>query len=189
MSRRVAALVVAAAALIVLAGVVALWRRGPRPAEGSTGALESRLAESPRQPWQATLWLPSESERLGALGVRVESGAEPTERGRALVTALLSARPEPPLDAIFPIPVRLGRLLVIDGTAYVDLRPEQGGEPPSTGSRLELLRVYSLVQTLVANVPEIRRVVLLWNGSQRAGFPGHVDTSHPLVPRPELVEG
>jgi len=189
LSRRAAALVVAVAALVVLLGVVSLWRRGARPAEASTGSVESRLAESPHQEWEATLWLPNENELLAGVGTRVESGSEPVERARALITALLAARPEAPLDGVFPVPVRLGRLLVIDGTAYVDLRPEQGGEPPSTGSRLELLRVYSLVQTLVGNVPEIRRVVLLWNGSQREGFPGHVDTSHPLVPRPELVGG
>ena len=84
----------------------------------------------------------------------------------------------------------MGRLLVQGGTAYVDLRPADGaGDPPPAGSNTELLRVYSLVHTLARNVPEIERVVLLWNGTQRAGFPGHVDTGHPLVPIAGLEGG
>ncbi|KAB2965787.1 MAG: GerMN domain-containing protein, partial [Thermoanaerobaculia bacterium] len=97
-----------------------------------------------------------------------------------------AARPEAPRGALFPAPVRVDRLILVDGTAYVDLRPEDGGEPPSTGSTLELLRVYSIVHTLVRNVPEVRQVVLLWNGVQRRGFPGHVDTARPLVPMASL---
>jgi hypothetical protein len=48
------------------------------------------------------------------------------------------------------------------------------------------MRVYAIVHTLVGNVPEVRQVVLLWNGVQRRGFPGHVDTGRPLVPLPAL---
>ena len=46
--------------------------------------------------------------------------------------------------------------------------------------------VYSLVDTVVANVPQIQRVALLWNGTQRETFSGHLDTSQPLVPDRKL---
>ena len=52
--------------------------------------------------------------------------------------------------------------------------------PPVTGSRGELLVVYSFVNSILANVPEARGVVLMWNGSQRPTFAGHVDTTRPL---------
>ena len=188
MSRRVAALVVAVATLVLVVALVFLLRGGTRSDEASTGATEAATTSSATEPWEATLWLPSESERLAPLAVRIESGAAVPARGRAVIAALLAASPGAPLDAVFPIPVRVGRLLVVDETAYVDLRPVEGGEPPPTGSRLELLRVYSVVHTLVGNVPEIGNVVLLWNGAQRQGFPGHVDTTRPLTPRSELIE-
>ena len=185
MSRRAAAFVLAAALLVVALG--AYWalqrralRRGAPPvaAEPSPASPAAEATES----WAATLWLPSESGRLAGQPATLASGAGARARGEAVLSALLAARPEPPLGPVFPGAVKVGRLLLVDGTAYVDLRPEDGGEPPSTGSTLELLRVYSVVHTLVRNVPEVRQVVLMWNGVQRRGFPGHVDTARPLVP-------
>lgn len=192
MNRRTATLLVAAsAAILVIALVLAVRGRRARTAvEPSAVATAPAAADESVAAWPATLWLPSESERLAPTSVEVASGADPEARAAALVAALLAARPEPPLDAVFPGEVAVGRLLVSGGTAFVDLRPLDGaGDPPSAGSNLELLRVYSIVHTLARNVPEIERVVLLWNGTQRAGFPGHVDTGHPLVPIPALEGG
>jgi hypothetical protein len=188
-NRRTATILIAAsAAILMLALALAVRARRARPATGSppieaapTQAVEAAAA------WPATLWLPSESERLAPTGVEVASASDPEARATALATALLAQRPEPPLDAVFPGEVAVGRLLVGGGTAFLDLRPADGAaDPPSAGSNLELLRVYSIVHTLTRNVPEIERVVLLWNGTQRAGFPGHVDTGHPLVPIADL---
>jgi hypothetical protein len=191
-SRRVAALVVAAAlAVVALAIGLALARRqASRAGARSTAQVESSLAPAGEEPaverWTATLWLPSESEKLSPAPEELSSARDARARAAAVLTALLAARPEPPRGAVFPAPVGIGRLLLVDGTAYVDLRPEGGGEPPPAGSNLELLRVYSIVHTLVRNVPEIRQVVLLWNGVERPGFSGHVDTGHALRPRAEL---
>jgi hypothetical protein len=69
----------------------------------------------------------------------------------------------------------------------VDLHAPGRDAPPAGGSREELVTVYSLVNSLALNVPAARRVVLLWNGSQRRSFAGHVDTSRPLAPDPSLV--
>lgn len=189
MSRRAAAFVLAGALLVLV--LAALWavRRGaarrPAPSASTEAAPQSAPAEA-TESWTATLWLPSESGGLASGTAAVVSGAESRARAEAVLAALLAARPEAPLGPVFPGPVHIGRLMLVDGTAYVDLRPEDGGEPPSTGSTLELLRVYSIVHTLVRNVPEVRQVVLLWNGVQRRGFPGHVDTARPLVPMAAL---
>jgi hypothetical protein len=184
-NRRTATILVAvSAAILLLALALALRARRARPQAGDA-PVETAPAQTVETAaaWPATLWLPSESERLAPESVEVESGSDPEARAAALASALLVRRPEPPLDALFPGEVAVARLLVTGGTAYVDLRPADGAaDPPSTGSNAELLRVYSIVHTLARNVPEIERVVLLWNGTQRAGFPGHVDTGHPLVP-------
>ncbi|PYQ60097.1 MAG: sporulation protein, partial [Acidobacteria bacterium] len=54
--------------------------------------------------------------------------------------------------------------------------------PPPGGSTEEIQRVYSVVDSIVLGVPQASRVVLLWNGSQRETFSGHLDLSVPLVP-------
>ena len=58
--------------------------------------------------------------------------------------------------------------------------------PPQSGSTLELLRIYAVVHTVLRNVEEANRVVLLWNGVQRPSLAGHVDTGHPLRLRVDL---
>jgi hypothetical protein len=50
-----------------------------------------------------------------------------------------------------------------------------------------MVTVYSLVNSVALNVPAARRVALLWNGTQRQSFAGHLDTSRPLAPDPSLV--
>ena len=87
---------------------------------------------------------------------------------------------------MFPGPVEIGKVIPLaDGTMVIDLRSE-AADPPPSGSTVELLRVYSLVHTVLRNVPEVTQVVLLWNGNQRRSFAGHVDTSRPLRVRTEL---
>ena len=190
MSRRAATLLVAAAALVLLLGLF-LWVRRresqppvppPLPAARTEPAAD---AES----WVATLWLPSESGKLASESATVRSGAEAERRAEAVLAALLAARPAAPRAAVFPATVVPGRIVLAGGTAFVDLRPEDAGEIPAAGSTLEMMRVYSIVHTLARNVPEIERVVLLWNGVQRPGFPGHVDTGRALVPIPALEGG
>ena len=82
----------------------------------------------------------------------------------------------------FPPEVVLGDVqLSADGTAFVDLRWPNHDDPPESGSTEELQRVYSVVNSVALNVPQVTRVVLLWNGTQRDTFSGHLDTSRPLV--------
>jgi hypothetical protein len=50
------------------------------------------------------------------------------------------------------------------------------------GSADELLTVYAIVDSLTANVPQIRRVGLLVGGRERDTLAGHVDIRRPLPP-------
>jgi hypothetical protein len=105
----------------------------------------------------------------------------PDGRVAALVTALLAGPQTQGLAAPLPAGVTVGDAFVdAEGIAYVDLAAKDQAAPPASGSELELLRVYSLVDTVTANEPRVRSVVLLWNGAQRVTFAGHVDTSAPL---------
>lgn len=74
-----------------------------------------------------------------------------------------------------------------DGTAFVDLSREVAEDSPG-GSWTELAAVYSVVNTLAFNFPEIRRVQILVEGAAVPTLAGHVDTKGALLPRMGLVE-
>jgi sporulation and spore germination protein len=103
-------------------------------------------------------------------------------RVAAVVAALLAGPRKAGLVAPLPAGVTVADAFVdAQGVAYVDLAAKDQPSPPASGSTLELLRVYSLVDSVLANEPRARSVVLLWNGVQRVTFAGHVDTTAPLL--------
>jgi hypothetical protein len=73
------------------------------------------------------------------------------------------------------------------GTLYVDLKFAGENTFPSWGSRQEMLAVYSVVNTILANTSEIASVVILRNGQQQPTFAGHLDTSRPLLANQQLI--
>jgi hypothetical protein len=83
--------------------------------------------------------------------------------------------------------VLLGVVLSPEGTAYIDLGAEGEPDPPPAGSRQETAMVYSLVDSVTISALEVKSVVLLWNGEQRATVAGHLDASRPLGPRTDLL--
>lgn len=65
------------------------------------------------------------------------------------------------------------------GVAYVDLSKEAAQKHPG-GSRGELLSVYSVVNSLAANFPAVKRVQILVDDRQVPTLAGHVDLTRPL---------
>jgi len=95
--------------------------------------------------------------------------------------------PSPPLLAAVPDGTRVRQVYVLaDGTAFADFSGDilhhRGG---SLG---ELQTIYAIVDTLAANVREIRRVGILVDGRVRDTLAGHVDLTHPLPPDYRYVE-
>lgn len=76
----------------------------------------------------------------------------------------------------------LGVFIDAKGIAYVDFdRKIREGHPG--GSFGELLTVYSVVETLTANFPEVKKVQILIEGSEQETLAGHLDIRRPLAPR------
>jgi hypothetical protein len=71
------------------------------------------------------------------------------------------------------------------GVAYVDLSRE--ATAMAGGSREELLTVYSIVNSLVANFPAVGRVQILLEDRIVPSLSGHVDLGRPLPPDMTLV--
>ncbi len=77
--------------------------------------------------------------------------------------------------------------LTNDGTAYVDLSNEVlNGLTP--GIETESLTVYSLVNSIVANIPAVKRVRILIQGQEVETLDGHVDLTEPFVPNLSCIE-
>ena len=77
--------------------------------------------------------------------------------------------------------------LTTAGLLYVDLLTPQDAPKPQAGSTVELTAIYSLVNTFALNVPEVKSVVLLWNGTQPPTLAGHIDTGVPLIADTSLI--
>ena len=118
----------------------------------------------------------------------LEVTASRKDRIRKIVAALLAGPVSGGAARPFPEGVMLGGVqLSEDGTAYLDIHWEGHADPPASGSTEEMQRVYSVVNSLTANIAEVKQVVLLWNGVQRETFSGHLDTSRPLLPNRSIV--
>lgn len=101
------------------------------------------------------------------------------QQAREVMTALI-AGPKEKLVPTIPEGVRLLDVLVTkDGVAYVDLSGEivsnhQGG---TTG---EIVTIYSIVNTLTINLPQIQGVQILVDDRAVETLKGHLDLSRPL---------
>ena len=87
-----------------------------------------------------------------------------------------------------PDTVIRGAYLLPEGVAFVDLGGPTLTQGWGTGSHEELIAVYSIVETVVANFPQVRRVRLLINGEPAETLAGHVALDRSLGPMPALVE-
>lgn len=181
MNRRAASFILGFALALLLGVGLWLWLSGR--SGGRIGAGTPEAAAQAGEKVGFSLYFPSDNAELRVEPRELKVTEEPKDRIRKVVEALLEGPKAPGLVQPFPEGVTLGAVhLGGDGTAYVDLRWAEHPDPPPGGSTEEIQRVYSLVNSIALNVPQARRVVLLWNGAQRETFSGHLDLSRPLVP-------
>jgi hypothetical protein len=107
-----------------------------------------------------------------------------TSRIRAVLEELLTGSQEG-LAPAFPWAASVEAVFVDRaGNAYVDLSPPPADALQGTSS--EVMLVYAVINTVVANCKGIERVQLLFGGREVATL-GNLDLSQPLAPRPQLV--
>jgi spore germination protein GerM len=66
-----------------------------------------------------------------------------------------------------------------DGIAYVDLSDKISQAQPG-GVKSELFIIYSIVNSLILNIPEIDRVKILIGGRDTMTLAGHIDLRFPF---------
>lgn len=162
--------------LAIIVSVAAGWFLAKRSAEmpsasmaaaGNTGrAMGKKLVH---------LYFADGSGRYLSAEERVlEEPADPASAARVLVEALIQG---PLRDGTRTLPRDSGlRSLFVtpEGIAFVDFAAD-AFEHYAGGVETEMLTIYSIVNTLVLNMEDIRRVKFLIGGREAATLAGHVD--------------
>lgn len=134
-------------------------------------------------------WLSTSSPlALEASTVELPLSANPVERSKQLLVALITNVPSAaqrtlPADAIL-----LAFYLQPDGTGVADFSDALSSETPS-GIQSEQLAVDSITRTLGANVNVIRRLKILIHGQEMETLAGHLDLSGLFPVSPPAAAG
>jgi spore germination protein GerM len=111
---------------------------------------------------------------------------EPEEFGKVIFQALEKG-PSARLTRTIPTGASVRALyLGENGTAVIDLSESVSENHPG-GCKTELLTVYSLVNSLVLNIPEIDSVKILIGGREAMTLAGHMDLRFPFKANMLLV--
>ena len=103
----------------------------------------------------------------------------PSELGKAIVEALING-PNSGLMRTMPADTSLRAFYITrDGTAYVDISDTIKGTHPG-GVKSELLTIYSMVNSLILNIPGIDAVKILIGGKEAMTLNGHIDVRFPF---------
>jgi spore germination protein GerM len=99
--------------------------------------------------------------------------------GRCILAGLMRGSQKGLVDTL-PQGTQLKAFYVTgDGTAYVDFNEVLGSNLPG-GVRSELFAVFSIVNSLTLNLPDVNRVQILIDGRQKETLAGHVAISDPF---------
>jgi len=120
-------------------------------------------------------WLSADDpSQLAPVKTSLALGADPQERARVALEALITAAPSPeqrplPLDTSL-----LAFYLLPNGTAVADFSDALSHELPS-GIASEQLALDAITQTLHSAVPQVQRLRILIDGQEAETLAGHVD--------------
>ncbi len=110
----------------------------------------------------------------------------PADFGKIIVEALIEG-PRSGLMRTIPENTTLKAFYVTrDGTAYVDISDTIRDAHPG-GVKSELFTIYSMVNSLTLNIPEIDAVKILIDGKEAMTLDGHIDIRFPFKANMLLV--
>lgn len=115
----------------------------------------------------------------------ISTAKDPWQLSRKIIAGLIEG-PERGHTRTLPTGTHLRSIYITDPkVAVVDFSREVRGEPQGAWS--ECLAVYSVVNSLAVNIPEIDAVQILIEGNPAETLAGHIDISEPLKPDMRLV--
>lgn len=120
-------------------------------------------------------WLSTSTPNaLEPIAIPLPLSADPVERSKQLINALITRAPGPERRTLPPEASLLAFYIQPDGTGIADFSDEISSAMPS-GIMSEQLAVQSIAQTLGANVNGIRQLKVLIHGQEAETLAGHLD--------------
>jgi hypothetical protein len=140
-----------------------------------------------REKWSVTLYFSDANERFLTPEKRqIPKEKDTAGQARELVKALLQGS-KTQLVNTFPAHTELQNVKIeAGGKIYVSFNKSFVKNHPK-GSTSEMATIYSLTNTLTANLPDIKEVTLLVDGKELSSIGGHVDTRHPFTTNKDLL--
>ena len=107
--------------------------------------------------------------------------------GNYIIKTLIDGPEKNDLIRTIPEGTKLRALYITEkGAAYVDFNREITDNHPG-GIETETLTIYSIVNSLILNVPQIKTVKILINGNESTTLAGHIDLRFPLTANMMIV--
>ena len=195
-NRRWAVITLIGCAAVVFAVVLftGLSRLLSRPAPGTLAVdpvpAPAPPAATPVVPKiKATLYFASEDGlRLVPTEREVPLAEGAVAQARSILEAQLSAEAPAPLASTIPKGSLLRGLFVSErNEVFVDLDPAIRTAHPG-GTMQELMTVYTIVNALLTNLPNLQEVQILIGGQEADTLAGHVDLRRPLRKNDSLIQ-
>lgn len=110
---------------------------------------------------------------------KLAHATNPVQFSQTIIAALIQG-PTKGLMRTIPTGTTLRALFVApDGTAYVDLTATLSDAHPG-GIQSEQMTIFSIVNSLILNIPEINAVKILIDGRESITLAGHIDLRFPF---------
>jgi hypothetical protein len=144
-------------------------------------------AAKKRDKQEVTLFFSDTNERFLVPEKRfIPKEKEPEAQAQEMVIALLTGS-KTGLVNTFPEKAELQGVRMEGGdTLVVNFRESFVAHHPG-GSAAEMATIYSLTNTLAANIPAIKKVKILIGGKERDSLKGHISLQHPFTMNQELI--
>ena len=179
------------AALLLLAGTIACSGGGApeaTPVDESAETSDEEPTVAPLKRFTVEVYFPSMvGDGLVGEYREIFQTVTPGDRAKQIVADLISGPSTSEATRALPRGTRLRQVYVMpNGVAYLDFSADLA-EGIGGGSMEELLTVYSIIDSVVLNVQEIKRVWILIDGQPVESLNGHIDLRRPLRPDPSLI--
>ena len=150
-------------------------------------ATGKQTASQKREKQEVILYFSDANERFLVPEKRfIPKEKAPEEQAREMVRALIAGS-KTGLVNTFPEKTELQSVRIEGGDTLVVSFGESMVENHPGGSAAEMATVYSLTNSLAANLPTIQKVKILIGGKERESLKGHIGLRNPFFVNRELV--
>ena len=104
---------------------------------------------------------------------------DPAQMGKLIIESLIKGPKEGLMRTISSDATLRALFVTEDKTAYADFSPVIREKHPG-GCKSEIITIYSIVNSLILNIPEIDVVKILIDGRESMTLAGHIDLRFPL---------